>query len=444
MKKILSAILVCMMLVSYMTLSASAADGLPFEFKAPANVSLYQVYENSHECKIAVGLDTEMQKFFQAASESEDRAAYFAPYGYEDINLYMQMDWALDDVNDSVSGWHYNKYWDWNDTMGAFGQDDEGKYHYSEWDIVSESVSTDDATHDFWVFRVMGNDWRWNGGSEDGTVGVKDQMRPQQYTAVADGDDLTITIDFTQHTFYVRVRFMLVGFKIGADRWNVMEYTDWSGVASFGKDAKTYKPLTAKDLPKPVISNLYMTNIMFNDNPVAAYTITVPDDLVAKATEVNAHGGAIFLTTYMRVKGDTEWTEMGNADRDVKSGEIQVPLLHLVNAERPAITADTPLEVKVRFWCGQSGYDDIESEWSDILVLNTDDINYHTDHGEEGTATPEDPSNPAKKTCPICHFCPQPLGLCIFIWLLILLAVIIVIVVIIIVCRKKKKDENKK
>ena len=62
-----------------------------------------------------------------------------------------------------------------------------------------------------------------------------------------------------------------------------------------------------------------------------------------------------------------------------------------------------------------------------------------------GTAESGDPGtqNAAASECPICHFCPQPLGLCIFIWLAILLLVIIIIVVVIvIVVKKSKKKEN--
>jgi hypothetical protein len=59
-----------------------------------------------------------------------------------------------------------------------------------------------------------------------------------------------------------------------------------------------------------------------------------------------------------------------------------------------------------------------------------------------GTGTQNDPSNTGKKTCPICHFCSQPLGLCIFIWLLIILVVIIIIVIIIVAVRKKRKDKK--
>ena len=62
-----------------------------------------------------------------------------------------------------------------------------------------------------------------------------------------------------------------------------------------------------------------------------------------------------------------------------------------------------------------------------------------------GKDNPYDDGNPSGvgSKCPICHFCPQPLGLCIFIWLLIILAVIIVIVIIIVASKRKKKDEKK-
>ncbi len=62
-----------------------------------------------------------------------------------------------------------------------------------------------------------------------------------------------------------------------------------------------------------------------------------------------------------------------------------------------------------------------------------------------GKDNPYDDGNPSGvgSKCPICHFCPQPLGLCIFIWMLIILAVIIVIVIIIVASKRKKKDEKK-
>ena len=64
--------------------------------------------------------------------------------------------------------------------------------------------------------------------------------------------------------------------------------------------------------------------------------------------------------------------------------------------------------------------------------------------GGSGTEPQNDTTDPGKKECWLCHFCPQPLGLCIFIWLIILIVVIVIIVIIIVVVsKKKKKDGNK-
>ena len=63
--------------------------------------------------------------------------------------------------------------------------------------------------------------------------------------------------------------------------------------------------------------------------------------------------------------------------------------------------------------------------------------------GGSGTDPQNDVTDPEKKECWLCHFCPQPLGLCIFIWLLIILVAVIIIVIIIVASKKKKKNEKK-
>ena len=114
-------------------------------------------------------------------------------------------------------------------------------------------------------------------------------------------------------------------------------------------------------------------------------------------------------------------------------------------ADELAMPADkyTDVELRCRYRYDHTKYFDgeIYSDWSKTISFGTDDINYNTAPVGSGTATPDEPSDPTKKTCPICHFCPQPLGLCIFIWLLIILAIIIIIVIIVAVAKKKKKNQ---
>ena len=209
-----------------------------------------------------------------------------------------------------------------------------------------------------------------------------------------------------------------------------------------GKNAPKYEPLTKDDLTAPVITGLRMTDKQFNDNPVVAFTLTVPDELAANAAKAAAAGGGIFIETYARVKGDTEWTLMGNTDWTVKAGEMECALLHLVNDERPNIPKDTVIELRCCYRVSQPELDDIFSAYSKTISFGTDDISVGGSEG--GDPIPGAPGEPHKNECPICHFCPQPLGLCIFIWLLIIIVIIVLTVVIIVIAKKrKKKEENK-
>ncbi len=446
-KKMLAALSACLLLVMLLPMAASAdglllvtsADsGLPFEIQPPLNVTLARTDEftdspTTHGLSYSVPND--LNQFLIGLEEAEDQEAYLAGYGYYEFFVTLQMDWALDDVNDPVSGWHYNEYWDFNGYFG-FGKDDEGRYHYSDWDIVEMGLGSNESVQNAWVFRGLPNDERWNGNPENGYVGVKDQLNPGQYRY--DEDEETLYIDFDEHTMYARMRFVFWGTRLdGTDR-ELFAYSDWSNVASAGKDGEKFE--LPKTLPQPEISNLHLTDEEFNGNPVAAFTLTVPEDLAKIAAGMEARNGVVWIATEARVKGDTEWTEMGNTDWTIKTGEMKCALLTLVNDERPTIPKDTEIEVRCRYWASGAGLEeDVEGPWSKVLGFGTDDINQGGSPGGNGT---EDPTVPAAdKKCPICHFCPQPLGICIFIWLAILIVLILVIVIVVKASKKNKKKE---
>jgi len=123
-----------------------------------------------------------------------------------------------------------------------------------------------------------------------------------------------------------------------------------------------------------------------------------------------------------------------NTDSDVKTGEMECALINLINESRPAIEKDAEIELRCRYRCAQTGQQyDICSDYSKIISFGTDGISGGGGAGEGSADGKND-------VCPICHFCPQPLGLCIFIWLLIIIAVVAVIIVIAVVIKKKKRN----
>lgn len=455
-KRIVSLLLSFILLMSLMS-GFAAADGemkCPFEIKAPVHVSLYRSEEFSDSpttMDFSYSMDNEMLKFIEKLEKAKEEGKdleLLAEYGLSDFGLVAQIDWAIDDVNDPVSGWHYNEFWEFNKEFNRFGVDKDGNERYSEWDIVDEW--TESTTVDnLWILRGMPNDERWNGNPETKKPGVKDQLNLDQYTYDTVNEELTI--DWTKHTAYARARFVVIGFGMSDDAWwEPLAVSDWSETASWGADAEKVSAITKDDLPAPELTDLHLTDKDFNGLPVAAFTLTVPDELAEKATMVASVGGMIRVETYARVQGDKNWIEMGNTDSDVKTGELECALVHLINDDHPEIDANTPIEVRCRYYCyqGELG-DDVYSEYSEIASFETSEMKPEEqitptpveDKEEEKTPVKEEKKEEEKKKkCPICHFCPQPLGICIFIWLVIIIVVAIVIIVI--VKNKNKKDNQ--
>ena len=447
MRKISAWLLVLILLISCVS-TAFAADGedLPINVTSPQNVSVNWMDGNDSPTTMSFSfsIDPQMSQALIAIDQARDAGlleTMLAKYGVSDVYVNIQVDWALDDVNDPVSGWHYNKYWDGLYNTGL-GKDENGRYRCSEWDIVEWGLNSLDTVQNYWIMRGASDDG-WNGIPEDGTPGVKDQLRPDQYEYYDD----SVHIDFTKHTAYFRVRYALTAVKETEEGVQYLnKFSEWSETASYGKDAVAYTPIKAGDIAAPEITNLHMTDKEFNDNPIVAFTLTVPDALSKMAADAAAHGGYIVVETEARVKGDTEWVGMANADWEIKTGEMECALITLISENHPKIAKDTPIEIRCRYRCGQAGIDDdVFSEYSKVLTFETTEIgNDPQPTPPEVTVTPapEEKKDEAKKDkCPLCGFCPQPLGLCIFIWLLI---IIVIAVVVIIVLKKSKKDGNER
>ena len=446
MKKIISVLFVCAMLFSCMATGVFAEDDLPFELVPPANVTVSWLEGNDSPTtmKMAYSLSNDMTKFFKEKEEASIEGTVdelLAKYGVEDLWMTTQVDWAIDDVEDEVSGWHYTEYWDGIQNFGL-GYDDEGRCRVGEWDAVDMGIgNATETVNDLWFLRGVSED-AFNGNPEEKYPGVKDQLRPDQYKY--DEED-GLSIDFDEHTAYFRIRFVLATYKTTEeDSVYNYYYSDWSDTVAVGKEGEGFEPLTEKDIAAPVITDLCMTDKDFNGCPVVAFTLTVPDELAANATKLEANDGGIVIETEARVKGDSEWILMQNADWIIKAGEMECPLIHLLSEEHKTIDKDTPIELRCRYRCSQSGLDDIWSDYSEVLTFTTTEFGGDDETVTDTAADTETPEvitpGATEDKCPICHFCPRPLGLCIFIWLAI---VIVIVVAVIVIVKAKKKKEQK-
>ena len=127
-----------------------------------------------------------------------------------------------------------------------------------------------------------------------------------------------------------------------------------------------------------------------------------------------------------------------NAVRASKSGFVENYDSGIVLSSGTEWEANVPLEE------GKGNPDIDFSKFGVTSGEENDNGNSSSNPGGNGTNNPYDDGSPSGvgSNCPICHFCPQPLGLCIFIWLLIILVVIIIVVVIIVASKKKKKKDK--
>ena len=419
---------------------------LPFTLVAPQNVVLTKenIGDSSTTLGMAYSMSNEINAFFVAYHDSGNESAYLASRGitaYNEIYLDIQIDWALDDVNDAVSGWHHNAYWD-AAPLGTLGTDEDGKQQFSEWDVVDCGLYDTQIVNDIWLYRGM-NAGLWNGS--ENWVGVKEQLRPSQYTVNEHDEEVDLSIDWNQHTMYSRVRFVVTTYNAET---NETEHTfsDWSTVVAWGKDAAKDEPLTPADVPAPVITGLRLTDETFNDNPVVAFTLTVPEEIASATARAVAKNNTLRIEVEARIKGTTEWKDLHVAG-DVTTGELTAALLYLAEPGKP-VAAGTEIELRARYFVDQAGQDEFYSAYSKVIGFGSDDIVINdtptTDNkGDDGEGSILDKL--PKSDCNICHFCPQPLGLCIFIWLALIVAVAIVVFVVIKVIKKakEKKDEDK-
>ena len=352
----------------------------PFELKAPEHVSLVKADSDSETTMVFNYSNADdIIAFFRAKDDAANSdlpgtpEEFIAPYGIDDVWIDIQGDWALDDVNDAVSGWHYRPEWD------NKGENENHQLVTGPWDMFDGWDS--ETTHSIWITRGVcydpsadrseSNDWLGN-PDVSGSIGLKDQLREGSYSF---NEDHYLSIDYTKHTLYTRCRYILTVRPLEGD--DVYFFSDWSDAAAFGKDAAQWKPLVKSDVAAPDISNLEMTMDEFNGYPVVKFDLAVPDALAKAVTEVEARGGTIWLLCEGRVPGETNWCEL-QGDWIIKPGRMEMKLISLVDPEREEnegkvlITINTPLELRCRYWVEQKesyGGEYIGEFYSDYSVV---------------------------------------------------------------------------
>lgn len=450
MKKILSAAVGLITLVSSISLPAHAApqQKLPFELTAPENVTMTYLEgsDSDNTVEIHYSQNNSMSEWSKRKDDENEKVMKeLNDMGYDDLWITTQIDWSIDSQDD----WHVNDYW------LTEGYDKDYKQHLGDWAYISQSYSHETAMSE-WIFCWMGNiedheDAVWYGRHKDGENynGWKDVLKEDQYQVVKGDGESHAKIDLTKHTIYTRVRWLAVIRPISDENAeNISIPSEWSAVAAVGKDAEKAEPIKAGDIAAPVISDLKYTDKDFNGFPVIAFKLDVDDKLTKQLAQVSGTQGGISLIVEARLQGKKDWTEL-QGDWIITSGNMEMELQNLAEAEGK-IEKDTPIELRAKYVCYQTDIDEINSAWSEILTFGSQKMEVKPEsvvessvQQSEGSLAEAPAQQPAEKEnkCHVCGFCPQPLGLCIFIWIAIVVEIIVIVVVVVMV--KKKKSGKK-
>lgn len=381
---------------------------LPFNLKAPVGVGLVKVNEedpNDPCLSCSYSMDGEMCSFLEKLADPETRDETLdslKALGYDDLWVEPQIDWAIDDP----LGWHHTEYWDYGaiNTYGN-GYDAEGNLRTGEWDYISVLMNAQ-LTNTTWImahFPIQNTEdnqsWyeQWAGTESvrgvPGVPGLMNQLKDGQYKVFQKDDETTFTIDYTQHTAYVRVRYAVVIDDMdGGEEGNGLRtavFTDWSETASYGKDGGSWKPYTSETLAAPIVSDLSLKEEDFNGADVGVYTLTVPEELGAGLAKVEAADGSIRVEPELRVKGTEEWKH-AYGTISIVNGNMEVDFIYL-QEEGKVIPAGTEVEFRCRYRCAQREYwggpelPEVWSPYSDILTVKTNRAIGKDDSAQEGT-----------------------------------------------------------
>ena len=410
MKKFLSILLVCMLMVSCMTLFASAKTDSANGDWSQKSVIL----KNTSEAELVVRVgDIDACNDEYAVSENgydpftaKSQYAHGYPWLKDETDpagtdrIFVGSKWA----NSSSDGYssNYAEYKEGNDTENAYG---DGALvltmEYDASEITVKSVILQLCIDDFQAISMESN-----------------------FTVTLNGKDAPFIAELLNHTDQTGPTAYIVSAIIPSGFFEDVA----SGKLTIVIDeTKGIGDGYAIDFAKLLIN--YDEKVFtgkFSGTTEPGATVR----LLGTSTTVTASSSGDFA--FNAIPGI-------NAVRASKNGFVENYDSGIVLSSGTEWEAYVPLE---------EGKGNPDIDFSKFGVTSGDDNNGGntptSNPGGNGTDNPYDDGNPSGvgSKCPICHFCSQPLGLCIFIWLLIILVVIIVIVIIIVITRKKKKDKK--
>ena len=426
MKRLLSALLSALLLLSLFSVTAFASeenDISKFELPVPKAPN-YFVYTDGnasegHHDDLRMIMISDPEVALLAAEYSRNSEAFYEKYGLYSFAISMQYDVSLD----GEDNWQHNSEWDTNWYTGGYADG----YPY-----VSLGSEMMEDFEFFWLTYYEGE------GSATFTP-----YQPAITTYVSnhgDWEENIYSFDVENHSLYIRCRYYMewetydaVKNEIGKKQ---SKFSDWSESAVFGKNSTQMVPDEPTVYEAPVISDMKIVLSEGDENSHIEYVQTTPESvwMANICYYMKDEGQFDGLETQVSIDGG-DWVEFDTADA---GGDWC-----LYNGIRGAYSWEHPIEenshVKLRIrFVGTHG----PSEWSNILEINGGGTQEMAEQAKKPAAEKPTAETSKEDKCSLCGFCPEPLGLCIFIWIAVLIVIILIVVIIIVTANKKKKCPN--
>ena len=426
MKKSLSLLLSMLLLLSIFSVTAFATeenDISKFELPAPKAPN-YFVYTDGnasegHHDDLRMIMISDPEVALLAAEYSRNSEAFYEKYGLYSFAISMQYDVSLD----GEDNWQHNSEWDTNWYTGGYADG----YPY-----VSLGSEMMEDFEFFWLTYYEGE------GSATFTP-----YQPAITTSVfnhGDWEENIYSFDVENHSLYIRCRYYMEWETFDAAKNEIGEkqskFSDWSQSAVFGRNSTQIVPDEPTVYEAPLISDMKIVLSEGDENSHIEYVQTTPESVWMANICFYMKGEGEFegLETQVSIDGG-DWVEFDTADA---GGDWC-----LYNGIRGAYSWEHPIEenshVKLRIrFVGTHG----PSEWSNILEINGGGTQEMAEQAKKPAAEKPTAETSKEDKCSLCGFCPEPLGLCIFIWIAVLIVIILIVVIIIVTANKKKKCPN--
>lgn len=325
-------------------------------------------------------------------------------YQVEDgIKAGFQLDYKID-----KGEWHYSKSWDTLD-YSNMKNDDFRNTVEMQMDEMLDTVCDFSPISTYIASDINGD-----------------------FSSIIKKNDEGAFIDFSNHSVFIRVRSYATFTPNGEETKYI--FSEWSKEVS----PKPLSEQTAETIPSPKFNGL----LIYPQSGITNFEIKVENikelsQILAIYRSTLGQQAIFDIKGYLIPKNGQGTFDISDA-AELQSNNIKTGL-----SQKYVFTYDKEEITEIDDWSFVArvvfSENDLTSEYTDVVPISAICLN-DPRKDEDGILIEGEVE--IIDRCPLCGFCPQPLGLCIFSYLLFFIAIVIIIIIGIVMAKKRQERNN--